>query len=421
MLKHIFLVTLLSLASFATDYYVSATGSDSNSGTSPSSPWLTINHADAALTVGSGTTCTAGSGWVSVTGIGACVHVASGTYSQTIITNKSGSSGARIRYVSDTRYGAKLAGTAGSSLIWTTHGKYVDMVGFDFDGTVHPNTYTSLNDYVQDAPNNNRWMFNKIHDLASQGPNGQGGAIVSCGEVGGVAGSSPCSDLMFGNLIYHNGGGAASAKYCCNGNVGMDVGWGDTVQNNVIMDQGLGSCIQAAHNATNVIVTNNTIVNCNRGGITIGFSANTIANSTISNNIVANADPTNAGLGSIDISSSSGCSTSTIYRNNLLYPNTYLNGCSGTITPSGTQTGSNSTTFVNYTGSSSGDYHLRSGSTGIDTGTTACASSGCVTTIDLDFSVRPQGAAYDIGAYEFGGSTTVQKPSPPTGLTAIVH
>src|SRR5262249_16965691 len=135
-----FTVIVLTAGGLAqNNYYVdSSTGSDSNDG-SQAHPWRTISHADSALPVGTAGTCTAASGWTSANGIGACIHVASGTYSETIITSKNGSSAARIRYVSDARYAAKLVGTTSSSLIWTSHGKFTDIVGFDFDGTVHPN------------------------------------------------------------------------------------------------------------------------------------------------------------------------------------------------------------------------------------------------------------------------------------------
>ena len=74
-------------------YYVNAAaGSDSNDG-SQARPWKTIQHADAALSVGAG---------------GAVVHVAAGTYSGPITTNKSGNSSARIVYISDTKWGAKI-------------------------------------------------------------------------------------------------------------------------------------------------------------------------------------------------------------------------------------------------------------------------------------------------------------------------
>ena len=77
---------------------------------------------------------------------------------------------------------------------------------------------------------------------------------------------------------------------------------------------------------------------------------------------------------------------------------------------SGTQSGTMTLTaaqfnalFVNYTGDMTGDYHLRSGAVPIDAGTTACAAgvTTCVPGTDFDGVLRPQGAASDIGAYEW--------------------
>ena len=66
-----------STAAQVQNYYVATTGSDTNDG-SQAHPWATINHADSALRVGTAGTCTATSGWNSTSGVGACIHVASG-------------------------------------------------------------------------------------------------------------------------------------------------------------------------------------------------------------------------------------------------------------------------------------------------------------------------------------------------------
>jgi hypothetical protein len=67
--------------------------------------------------------------------------------------------------------------------------------------------------------------------------------------------------------------------------------------------------------------------------------------------------------------------------------------------------------FVNSAGD---DYHIQSGSPAKDTG----ANVGVLA--DLDGNVRPFGAGFDIGAYEFG-SGAAQRPQPPTNLASVVR
>ena len=137
-------------------YYVSPSGSDSNDGSS-GSPWATIGHAASALTVGASGTCSAGSGWYSVANAGACVHVLSGTYNSgsTVTVANSGTSGARIVYISETQWGAKLVGSSCGILRDT--GNYVDVDGFDMTGSCS----TGL---MLDG-SHVRAIGNKVHDL----------------------------------------------------------------------------------------------------------------------------------------------------------------------------------------------------------------------------------------------------------------
>jgi hypothetical protein len=73
---------------------------------------------------------------------------------------------------------------------------------------------------------------------------------------------------------------------------------------------------------------------------------------------------------------------------------------------SGSNLAINAAYFVNY---AEHDYHLVAGSAPINAGVN---TSPTVTT-DIDGTARPQGAAYDIGAYEFVGG-----PAPSTPNTA---
>jgi hypothetical protein len=64
--------------------------------------------------------------------------------------------------------------------------------------------------------------------------------------------------------------------------------------------------------------------------------------------------------------------------------------------------------FANAAGT---DFHLASGSIAIDQGTTLAEVP-----TDKDGVTRPQGSAYDIGAYEFGQSAPVLFLPPPTNV-----
>ena len=74
-----------------------------------------------------------------------------------------------------------------------------------------------------------------------------------------------------------------------------------------------------------------------------------------------------------------------------------------------------------------GDHHLTSASPAKDAGLTVLPNNSFVPnpgpTIgnDKDGVLRPQGTAFDIGAYEFFTGAGTNRPNPPTNVHAVVH
>jgi hypothetical protein len=149
----------------------------------------------------------------------------------------------------------------------------------------------------------------------------------------------------------------------------------------------------ALYTGTNNIATNNLVTNNQEG---IGLDPGNYAwNNTLYGNGVGHGGE---------------CCYEAIFnvgsdvRNNILYGNA-ING----IYNSGGTTGYNLFSNPAFVDAPSGNFHLLAGSPAIDTGQT-------LTTVKTDFDgvPRPQGNGYDIGAYEYGGSTPSPTPTPPS-------
>jgi len=106
--------------SCTTNRYVATNGSDSNNGTSPSTPWLTIQHANA-----------------SVPTAGTCINVVSGTYTSGSITIDHGGNSASptgyVVYRCQTLGGCKTITNAGNVPFWKLPTSYVMVDGFEVD------------------------------------------------------------------------------------------------------------------------------------------------------------------------------------------------------------------------------------------------------------------------------------------------
>ncbi|MVW60531.1 DUF1565 domain-containing protein [Massilia sp. NEAU-DD11] len=343
----------------ATNIYVSPTGSDSNPGTQ-AAPVKTITRADALASAGS------------------TVHVAAGTYyvsapslsSAGIVTRKSGTSSARIRFVSDVKWGAKIV-VSGTGITWDSRGNYVDIDGFQITGSGRHGLLAS-GAYLT-------FKNNYIHDLTvSGGCNGSGGAAIDTyGPVGNV--------LIDRNVVRNIGYRYIGA---CNTIQGIYIANANNVVTNNIVSGVAMAGIQQWHGATASTIVNNTSFH-NKIGILLGQGdAGTTtgsANNYVANNIVYD----NVAYGVIEMGKMGGNNR---YANNLVA----RSGTSWKVKGSVSGSISSDPLFRNYLANGTGDYRVYSSSPAIDRGTSTKAP-----TIDFAGVARPRGAAVDVGAYEY--------------------
>jgi hypothetical protein len=364
------------------ELFVATTGSDTNSG-SASSPLKTIARASQLAKPGT------------------VVHVAPGTYPGGFRTTANGTATARIRYQSDTRWAAKIVPPARSvtDSAWDNRGNYVDVVGFDIDGSVVQQG-TAWATGIYNGGSNDSINNNHVHHISKAAcVAGGGGGIGVDSYYGGV------NATVDGNVIHDIG------PAVCDDMHGIYVSTNGVVSNNLVYGVS-ATGVRLWHDATRVTVVNNTLFNTDTG-ISVGggdyyHSAGPSDYNRVSNNIVYD----NRRYGVIETGATGSHS---VYANNLLAKNGVAdwrlqNGliASGTV--------SAEPAFVNYVRTGGGDYHLSSASPAIDRGNATAAPL-----TDLDGAKRPSGNNFDIGAYEFAaagaGTGTVTDTGTGTGTS----
>jgi parallel beta-helix repeat protein len=179
-------------------------------------------------------------------------------------------------------------------------------------------------------------------------------------------GQTTMNNLIEQNLVSENGGNTTRYGGACCGGIVMSSGTANEVKNN--------------------LVYNNPVI-----GISVeaSCSACKVYNNTVYNNAALDIQALTGGSGQI--------------QNNIAFPK-------GVSIAGGYTSSNNLTTNPNFVDAASNNFRLLSSSTAIDAGITLSA-------VPVDFSLgrRPQGSAYDIGAYEFGGGTG-SMISPPRNL-----
>lgn len=222
--------------------------------------------------------------------------------------------------------------------------------------------------------------------------------------------------IVEGNKIYGNGASGGSG---INGDGVQD----SIFRNNLLYDSKASGIslyqIDGGAGSSNNQVVNNTVLVSSTGRWALNIQNGSTGN-TVRNNIFYNE---HSFRGSVDISSDSLSGFTSDY--NIVMNRFTTNGGESVLSLAQWQaaTGQDQHSVVAtpaqiFVNPAAADFHLLAGGSAVNAGTSLFAPS-----VDLDGVARPQGGAFDIGAYELISSTNPPDPptnSPPTdiGLSA---
>ncbi len=336
--------------------YVSPEGNDEHSG-ERGNPWKTIGHA--ALMVKPGTT----------------VHVAPGHYHEDVINSVSGTASARIVFISDKKWGAKIYGQRDAGFIFHNKGDYVDIVGFEVSGK---KSRLGIINYA----NHCRILYNHVFDIEANNAGNSGGAGIDNSNY------DAADNDIIGNVVHDIGIGSTGhvqGIYHSNGK-------GCIFNNITYRNSGWG--IHTWHNPKNLIISNNLVFENNNGGIVIGAGDapfNGLADGFIVQNNILISNHKN-----FAITEMGDTGKNNIYRNNLFHNNSRGEyRLRNRLKPENTIIAD--PLLVNYKPDGTGDYRLRKGSPAINFGTVLDAP-----TLDIDKKKRrKRQGKIDIGPYSF--------------------
>lgn len=317
-----------------THLYLAPTGSDSNPGTR-ADPFRTLARAAQAATPGT------------------TVHVAPGIYSGGVRSNANGTAEARIVFQSTERWAAKIVPPldARQSAAWDNRGNYVDIIGFEIDGSQYQSGMKWLSG-IYNGGSHNGIHNNRIHHIALDVPcEPKGGAGI------GVDSYYKGVDVaVSGNQVHDIGPPGCRFVH------GIYISTTASVRNNVVYRIS-GAAIHLWHDATRVTVRGNTVA-ASGTGIVVGggdfyHGQGPNDHTQVSSNIVYDN-----GHGVLE-QGATGRHNS--FRNNLVYQN---KGDDWKLAPGREHTGSVSAApqFVDYSPGGTPDFRLRPGSPAIGQG-----------------------------------------------------
>jgi hypothetical protein len=336
-------------------YYVATSGDDANDG-SLAHPWRTIQHAAA------------------LAGPGSTVNVAPGNYAGPIITQRDGTATSRIRFLSSTRWGARIY-YAGIDYwqVWLNTGDYVDIVGFDVSGG------GDVRNGIQNDASFVRIIRNYVHDIPNKG----------CGDSNGgagiVNGNESASDSEIVANVVHDIGNISDPCNIIHGIYHSHLR--GRIANNVTF-RNQGSGIHTWHSANKVTIVNNLTFANGVAGIIVGAAGDSgvVADQfEVRNNIIV--------YNRYGMYESGATGQSNRYYNNLLYGNEVWNLA---LDNPDYNTITKNPAFVDYQADGTGDYRLSPSSPALDAGSSVSAPP-----TDMTGLSRPYGASWDLGPYEW--------------------
>jgi hypothetical protein len=410
------------LTAQTTNYFVDAvSGSDSNSGTSSSSPWKTLSKVNGAtFAAGTAINFNRGSVWT-----GTLQIKSSGTSTSPVTYQAYGSGNAPQIKNPGVSYGKAIDVTGDYNvikdfLLSDAHEAGIKMEPGADHNTVRDLEVTASGTGVYARSQYNLITKNYVHDLTmivdDTASSNDYGAVCFWLEGGnneisynrGINCKAHSYDFGFDggfveiynqgdNSYIHHNYAENTAGFFELGSGGSGSAQNVKVAYNVINNTNGGICFNQGNYyipVTNFKFENNTYVATSGStGYRVLFCTSDYSVVQMHNNIFySNIQIANNGTFT--------------HTNNLYYMSNMVNGSGvGYTLGSGEKTAD--PLFMNM---GSKDFHLKSGSPAVDAGTSLGYSK------DFDDRSVPSGSAADMGAFEFGGGTTTTAPAAPTNV-----